>query len=516
MHESFMSKVVDSTTHYSNFELIGKHPAPKYPDLVNYEMPLSNLSVFIDLSDQEWLKSISGDFVISKSTNRTLDLSVRKMDVLPIYEYMFDPDFDRAYDFVSEMYSSALTATPWNVEETLEDLDLSKASGAIYTASGYRTKADLVSDGFIPELLNLNITAFRPIWKASGKVELRDRSKYVVDESQRTFIIEPFESLFHRKRLFGQQNHNLKNVGWSSYGFNPYDGGVNRLGHKLSHFRRKMEWDAVKWDRRIPHMREVCALRTTHLMDNDDGFLPWVVDSLCDSVVLLPNGDLIFKSWGNNSGSGTTTGDNILAMNIIIAHAIYRVHRAHGKKPPHFSVILKSCFYATFGDDVVGGDNFEFSDEAMYSFFLSTFHLYGIELDPLVITNNVEDLHFLGFRFKNLGGSYIPEYNLGRIVSSFYQDSEKATLSGEFSKMTSLMLLSAGHGQVVFDRLRSIVLDVLTSCRSKELDTYRLYELPTFEQTINWYLGHEGSGSCFLFFRTSLEPFNSSIRWLEE
>jgi len=499
---NFLLKMVESNSKYENFELLGRVPAPPNPDYVNYEMPLSKLSKYIDILDLEWLKDNTGDFVISKSTNRTLDISVRKMDNLPKYNYYVDESFPHAYEFVDSMYGKSLTTIPWNIEHTLSDMDLSKSCGAILVAAGYRTKADALMAGFLEDICDESVMENRPIWKACGKVELRSRQKYVLDESQRTFIIEPLESLFHRKRLFGQQNVNMKETGWSSYGFNPYEGGVDRLGQRLSRFRRKIMWDAVKWDRLVPMMREICSLRTTHLIDEDDPFLQWVVESLCESVVLLPNGDLVFKSWGNNSGSGTTTGDNILGMNLIIAHAIYRLYAKYALKIPTMKEILVEWFFGTFGDDVVGAFNFEYgtSDQDILDMFTSTFDLYGIKLDPIKLTTDVEELDFLGFKFKLFEDHYIPKYDLGRLLASFYKDCEKTTLAGEFSKMVSLMLMSAGHGESTFDRIRSIVSDVLTNCRAKELDQYRLYLLPTFRETINWYLGYEGQFSGFLNF----------------
>lgn len=484
-----------SSSVYDHFELIGRVGVAATPDYADPRMHRGKAFESVDNDVQERILKLAGNYCYTKSTKKHLDVSVRKMDKQPCYKFLDDPYYERAFDYVKRKFEDGLTQPHMTPSEILADLDLTKAPGFFETWRGFRTKADCVLGGVLSEYMKPEMLDEVPIWKVSGKNEIKETDDYVGKFKQRTFIIEPFNMLWHDKRIFGNQSNGLKNNWWSAYGFNPYDGGVGSLWTTLSRFRRYWEWDVVGYDRIFALMAEVCKIRTS--FSAPDPFTQWVTDNKIRSILVLPNGDIISKYWGNNSGSGTTTGDNIIGMSIILSHAFFRA----GLNEKQVDELVHAFI---FGDDVLGGDNLEFSDEFMRELFISTFALYGYTLDPLIISHSIEGMSFLGFELHEMDSHFVPKYKLPRLAFSFANAvSDSEDTEKELSKMMSLMLMSVGHGREVYDLFRlSLKQSILRStCKMSArlmrngLDS----NIPTFDDTLAWCVGMESTGSKVLW-----------------
>ena len=370
------------------------------------------------------------------------------------------------------------------------DMDLSKAPGFFLTWRGFRKKEDAIAAGILSELNSLDLLKETPIWKVSGKGEIKETHEYLNEYKQRTFIIEPLEMLYHDKRIFGKQNEGIKGVWWSAYGFNPYDGGVRRIADRLWRFPRSWEWDVRGYDRVMPHMPEIQGIRLTCV--SDDPFANWVVDNKIDSLLVLPNGDVISKSWGNNSGSGTTTGDNIIGMSIIIVHGLLRAGIPK-------ATIMRDVDCLIFGDDVLGGDRLDISDDTFKKIIENAFSLYGYTLDPFKVSHDLCGHTFLGFEISKQGDEYLPKYNIARIAFSFsHSISEDVDPNKELSKMQSLLLMTVGHGETIYNLFREAYIQVIVrsdcSAARKIMKRGNPYSVvPTYEETLSWCLGLEGS-----------------------
>lgn len=476
---------------YNCFVYLGHLPAPPLPEYVNPFWGDGYLyKTKVPETHKQWFSKNAGDFCYTQSTRPHLDRSVRKMDAPVCYKFEDDPLFPRVLEFLSNKWSQPLEVGSMSPGEILDSMDLDKAPGYLETWRGFRKKSDCLRSGLLSEYQDLQMLEEIPLWKVSGKNELKETEKYIGELKQRTFIIEPLSMLWHDKRIFGNQNEAIKGYWWSAYGFNPYDGGVTSMATVLKQFQRFWEFDVVGFDRLNPLMRYVQDLRLAGV--RPDPFGPWVVKHKVKSRLVLPNGDVIEKSWGNNSGSGTTTGDNILTMSFPLVHTFMELGLDE-------NAIHQLVWAFIFGDDVLGGDNINVTDEVFREVLIRVFSLYGFELDPFVITHDIEGMSFLGFNIHQIQpGQFVPKYKLPRLAYSFqHSEFDFLDVDKELTKMLSLMLMSAGHGEEVYNQFRDSVRYVVANTShpaTSRILKQGLDSIPTFSDTIDWYLGRlEGS-----------------------
>jgi len=408
------------------------------------------------------------------------------MDKPPNYSYMEDPHHYVAVEIVRKKFRDGLCVPRMSRGDILADMELKKSAGTIEAWRGLRTKQDCLLAGVDKEYDLPEFLEEIPIWKVAGKVELRTRLDYIGRQKQRTFIIQPFGQYWVHKRVYGHQQERMKNIWWSAYGFNPYEGGTNRLARALNRLRRKAMGDVKGWDRLLPHMDAIYDIKNYWIDPSEE--MEYATYHAINSRLHLPNGDVIEKTWGNNSGSGSTTIDNIVGMAICIAHTYLELGA-----PPEF---IDECVYAAlFGDDFVVADNLVATDEQVEAAYRKIFGLYGLELDPFVISYDLRDISFLGFTFEMTDRGYIPRYDLGRIAAPMLLNEERMTPEAEFAKMVSLMLMSAGNGKEVFSIFHRACSDVLyhSNCPAIKKFGEENWQLPSYEDVVDWYLGVETS-----------------------
>jgi hypothetical protein len=494
MLASVWSKLTPGVNTYNHFSYLGRFPSSQMPKVVNCEAPMSASSAYF--SDLNWFTEKQADLVVAKNAVDTLDISVRKMDMPVTRDYLQCPLYSRSLEVVLEKFRAALTQTSMSVDEVLDSIEMDKATGYILRQNGYKKKYEVILKGIHSDFFDVSLLQEKPIWLACGKErEFLYRQDYMGAKKQRTFIVEPFELLFQHKLIYGHQQEGMKNTWWSAYGFNPYEGGTTVLANRLNKHKRKTMFDVVRYDRLFPHMRDVFAIKNVCLPDSP--FKQWVTDNCCDSYVVLPSGDLVFKTWGNNSGSGSTTVDNIIGMAICLVHFLLRL----GVSEQQIDALVEACL---FGDDVVLTDDVDVPDSVWKSELIATFALYGFKFDPLVVSNNLEDMSFLGFSFSSHGNMWFPKYDLGTLAFGFTHNHNTMDRYAEISKMCSLLLMSAGHGEDIFNKFREELINSLINCDDKRLSFLKVNQfagVPTYVQTIQWYSGYESSNIAqFLFF----------------
>lgn len=452
------------------------------------ELKRNVISDLFDERELRFMKEHGGDFVISNSTVKHLEKSVMKMDAKVNKSFQSHPGLFQAMDFTAQMYDPAFRTGEMDFYSIMAEVVGDTSAGVIESLRGLQKKNDCLLAG-LPyfEYDNPDLEEI-PIWKVSGKVEVKHRSEYTGLLKQRTFIIEPFHHLWKTKQYYGLQNKGLQMLGWSYYGFNPYDGGVGVLGRMLVKHKRFWELDGKGWDRLLSMMKEIYSLRNRYRLWTPE--LEWTYSHLIKTILQLPNGDVVEKDWGNNSGSGNTTGDNICGMTIALSLVFFHLGLSREE-------ILEKVSVAVFGDDVVGSDSTHFSDEQLERGFRHVFtEMFGIELDPFIITRDVADLHFLGFQIARCKGSFIPKYPLDRLCASALGNLKTMDVKSEVCKLSSLMLMSAGNGEHVFNFFRRSLLDVILKSdddyciglRKQNID----FIIPKYDRVIDWYLGFEG------------------------
>lgn len=445
-----------------------------------------------DIREELILKA--GSYFMSYGDQPTVDASIRKMDFAPTRLYMLDEN-EVDWNFAENLFTSFYTpifndatriSTP---EEILEHLHLDKASGLPWSWLGYKTKEDFFASPYTLDLFKSVEYMGTPLWKVVPKTEWYPLEK-LVQGKVRTFIIPPVHLVYWLEAFFKTQNDALKGAPWSAYGFNPYQGGTNLLAQSLIKHKDWiiLTYDVSGWDRKLPLMRYLYDFRSS-FYDEGDELLKWCCDNVCESLLVLPDGSVVLKKNGNNSGNVGTTQDNIMAHVLILSYALSRVHGRN------LTLVLK-IIVKLFGDDAVLAMPIP-KMQNWKNIFEDSYKHFGLSLDPFIVSQNIEDHTFLGFRFKRYGNYYLPEYPIDRLIASFtYSITTGSTYSQCLSKAFSLLVMSAPHAEFsLLCSAYSQYLQVLKAEDDPVIQGFVFHGPPNRQDCINWMLGHETSSS---------------------
>jgi len=482
-------------------------PKPKVLELIGFTgmvQPLpqerDNRYRFLDpifskcpLSRVQWLLSKTGEFYRVIGTAPTINNSFDKMDVAPVYDFRAHPMWQQTMRYMfTKMKPLFCRTRVWSSEEIVVSMTL-KASAGVWSLYKIKTKGEyFMTDGCVSYIFSDEFWTEEQIWKVVPKTEWYPASK--LDEGKvRTFIVPPPELVYWGKMFFGEQNELLKNFWWSAYGFNPYSGGVHRLASNLLRHSLFVFYDVVGWDRKLPTLSEVYELRNSFISEQYLLMARRLAEKFVNSVLLHPNGCLYRKKHGNNSGAPNTTSDNILShmmMLVLILLVLFDGDEEY----------VDDCIAALFGDDdVLAIPDVGHSDEHIQFVFTSVFSLFGLTMDPFVITRDLSDCEFLGFKFKRCDlypAYWIPCYPTDRLLASFCYDFEKMDLASSICKAWSLTVMAAGGEREIFDGMCEILSDYCLRYSTSEDPVVRSYidtGPPTYESCIHFYLGFEHS-----------------------
>lgn len=395
------------------------------------------------------LREYAGEFYKVSGTVKTVEGSILKMDVPRTTKFKESRHWGSVKSFVFDKLKPVLDdPVRWNSEKIISTVNMPTSSGQPWLRHGFKKKSDFYASNAAREYLFKynHPDGFPPVWKIVDKVEWYPVEKLDAGKV-RTFIIPPAHFVHFQKMYFGNQNERLKNFWWSAYGFNPYSGGVHRMATLLNAKRVKVCFDVGGWDRSLPHMPSVYNLRMAYL-DHMDPTLHWVVENTIRSFLLHPDGHLLYKYLGNNSGSGNTTTDNIIAHMLVLALALFELF--DGDIQQVLDVIAN-----LFGDDAILSFDTDKSFEEIEKIFRDVYGWFGFTLDPFIVSENLEDCTFLGFKFACYNGFWYPKFDIGRLCASFcFEYDTGMTSTDSFCKAYSLYIMACGTGGPALDLMR--------------------------------------------------------------
>lgn len=419
-----------------------------------------------------------------------------------------DQFYHYGIEFFSKYYGHIFYDSISTDEEMTTMIDWTKSAG--YTASfyGIRTKQELIQDsGFLESDHCLYPTKTVPITSVANKVEPKELVD-IEDDKIRHFFISEYH-LFREQIRFGKKSSlRLKNLNWSAYGFSPFMGGAHRLATDILSKKVRFFYDVSGWDKFLPVMRDIYSLIYTHsnipaaYKDQFIWMTKWSVSFMC----CMYDGDVVLKKYGNASGSGTTTRDNIIAHIIFVAAYLSEAYFIRfGELPPHF--VLNQQVVKVFGDDSIISVDEDFSHVLHDGFLAGFFARYGMKLKFLHggFDYDITKMQFLGFTFRFYNGFYIPLYDEQRLALSMIHVNEKSdTLEAYVSKVFVLTMMSFACEsypvfKLAYDRLISSLIDnnspVILSFREIKLSTAVLE---------GFYIGRESSFQSELSFFSSV------------
>lgn len=405
-------------------------------------------------------------------TEASMWKSILKMDIRPCVSF----DLKRFHRAIERTWSVLQPALKQPTLTFIPDFVLTTSATFPYTVMGFRSKSEVFSDSRWLDAVG-SAEHLCTVWRVSGKSEIKSTVD-IKDGKIRTFIIPPLHLLWWQKVFFAAQDNELKSARWGSirYGLCFAYGGFDKLMRKHEG-RTILFGDVSGWDRLLPILRDVYAIRRRGLSipnDLEDKY-GWVVENTVNAKLLLPNGDIIQKGWGNNSGGGCTTADNCITHDIVVRYIEDRIDYEAD----------------TWGDDFIGSSTSKNAKNIIQQAYTE----FGFTMKYLTEISSPEGAEFLGATCVLFDGYYVPAYSSDRIYAAMVLTGESHTLMDEVSKYYAFLFLSWNDVEL-FDEIVCVLVECLKddTLHGEMVGFLRKQGIPTRLQVIyNFWIGSESS-----------------------
>nr|AUZ41745.1 polyprotein [Sugarcane mosaic virus] len=302
-------------------------------------------------------------------------------------------------------------------EEIFKSLNLNAAVGALYTGKkkDYFTnfsdeqKAEITMRS-CERIYNGNLG----IWNGSLKAEIRPIEKTTLNKT-RTFTAAPLETLLGGKVCvddFNNQFYSHHLQGPWTVGITKFYGGWNRLLEKLPDGWIYCDADGSQFDSSLtPYLiNAVVKIRLQFMEEWDLGerMLQNLYTEIVYTPIATPDGSVIKKFKGNNSGQPSTVVDNTLMVILAFNYAML----SSGIREDE---IDNCCKMFANGDDLLLAVHPDF--EYILDGFQNHFSNLGLNFDFTSRTKEKSDLWFMSTRGIKCEGIYIPKLEKERIVA---------------------------------------------------------------------------------------------------
>jgi len=488
---------------YKNMQQIGTLPGSAIKNTIRSRRHQSVYSALYGKIGLQKLKEICGDkFFVVVPTETNYYKTVTSWDVKPEYKYKGTEAHVFGMLYFEAFYSQIMSDCVATSEEICEYIDWSKSPGFPHTFFGFRSKEELVQ--VLADTMFNERTDTLPFWNVSGKIEFKNLVD-IEENKIRLFQIPAFELLFSQLKFGKRISLRLMEYEWSAYGFNPYGGGFNRLAQKLLKKRYRGCYDVSGWDKFLPLLEDMysvlknkCGIPESEIKE----FL-WTVENTCCFLLKLQNGSVIAKDYGNASGSGCTTRDNIFGHVIIFAAGLYAAYKKkHGESPP-FSLVREQLVNL-YGDDNVFSVDEPFSLMTDPEFLAEHLGNYGLKLKFFFggLDADLHTLSFLGASFKKMpSGLWYPLYDVERLATTMVYENDELTLSQHIGKAFTLMVMSrpSDHFETFYSAYSALISSELVrnNLHDPSISSYALVGTPSVFDIDAFFSGNESGNSRF-------------------
>jgi len=385
-----------------------------------------------------------------RALRNDVEAQILKCDVEPSYPNtgVSELALDLVVQFLSYIRSG--------VGEAGMTFEMSASNGLPLSKMGFKCKRDVVENSKAREYNNKLAVDLRYIVvdTYSDKDELLTREE-LERRKIRGIFNSSFFGLIRERFLWGGQNDkllaNFKNS-WIKYGMVKQYGGFNSELQPLEAFEFRWESDASGWDRKIC-LVPVYQIRN-RLLDYEgfENLLELATQNNIRPVVLLPNGYVVERATGNDSGKNNTTTDNSIAHFYILVYLFVKRMVEIGKTP-NLTDIFNNVHVLIYSDDKLGGINLDFFQWAPEEFILFEREVYsefGLELKASACLwtvaqkgDRLDKRHsFLGSyaHFDKNACMYVPYPRLGKICSTLTLKYSCDDVEVKFSRFLNLCI----------------------------------------------------------------------------
>lgn len=495
---------------YRHLKQVGTLPGSEIKNKRLCSRKTSKYAKLYDPASYQQLCDLAGDrFHVVLPTESNYYKTVSSWDLKPPMTYEQEISYLFALQFFEHFYAPIMADCVASSEEIAAYIDWTKSPGWPHTYFGFRSKADLVQA--LSDCLFYDRVGTPAFWNVSGKVEFR--TKEDIEELKiRLFQIPCFELLYSQLKFGKRISLRLMNYQWSSYGFNPYGGGFERLAQRLLEKPYRGCYDVSGWDKFLPLLNDIyCVLRRNCMIpESEMEEFSWMVTNTCEFLLKLQNGNVLLKDYGNASGSGCTTRDNIFGHIIIFAAGLYDAYVRKMDLAPPMSLVRDQLVHL-YGDDNVYSIDEEFSLMCDENFLSEHLSKYGLKLKFFFggLNADLHTLSFLGASFRFKEGHWFPMYDVQRIATTMVYEFNELSLAQHLGKAFTLMVMSypTDSFDVFYKAYASLVNSDIVQ---KNLDdpmirSYSYVGVPEVSSILAFYTGSEAETVSSLMLDFSLD-----------
>lgn len=474
---------------YKHLKVLGKtHYSRSYP---------SYGPNFRDKLDEDWIKfkqsrnlqttviDLSATYHMVRAKLQSVHFSIKKCDVPAI-----DPKPSKAIDTATrfcEIYLSYIRSEVFNPpgghEYNLNTSDglpwlkykcqcglIHKKKGELFDCAYAMVKVkELVRDLY-----------YIPVDTYNDKLEQLPEEDLIMDGGLKFDEVgNPVESkvrgtfctavhfLAKEKFLFGGQNEKLvsgHSNSWIKYGGVKQYGGFNEMVKPLEKFSFRCESDVSGFDR-TAYLKRVYYLRrkllTTRRTPPLEELLDHVEKHNVNPTVLLPNGLIIERQTGNDSGRDGTASNNSILHLLILVYLFVRRQEVLGRAFD-YEDIFRNVEALIYSDDKLMSFNLDYwgfeTPEDYLSWEREIYAEFGMKIKKssqfwtlAQPRSRIDPRHsFLGSYCHFSNGLYLPYPRFGKVCSSVIYN---ATLNSigtldKFQKLVNLTILSYSNPEI--------------------------------------------------------------------
>nr|AKM12625.1 polyprotein [Leek yellow stripe virus] len=376
--------------------------------------------------------------------------------------------FERAFDKVVTLMESKgfhECAYITNENEILAALNMKAAVGALYSGKKREYFENFSAEEkceIVKESCKRLFLGKMGVWNGSLKAELRPIEKVLANKT-RSFTAAPLDTLLGGKVCVDDFNNQFYSrhfdLPWT-VGMSKFRKGWDTLLRKLPDGWIYCDADGSQFDSSLsPYLiNAVLKLRLHFMEDWDVGetMLRNLYTEIVYTPIATPDGTIVKKFKGNNSGQPSTVVDNSL----MVVFSMY-----YAMEMSSIGDIHNKCVFFVNGDDLIIA--VEPGSEAFLDSLQSLFQQLGLNYNFDSRTRNKEELCFMSHVGLLQDGIYIPKLDKERIVSILEWDRSQQP-EHRLEAICAAMIEAWGYPDLL-DRIRKFYCWVLEQAPYSEL-----------------------------------------------
>nr|BAE96764.1 polyprotein [Onion yellow dwarf virus] len=252
------------------------------------------------------------------------------------------------------------------------------------------------------------------VWNGSLKAEIRSVEKIALNKT-RSFTAAPIETLLGGKVCVDDFNNKFYSCNLSipsTVGITKFYRGWHNMLTALPDNWTYCDADGSRFDSSLtPYLlNAVLSVRLEFMEPWDVGeqMLSNLYTEIIYTAIATPDGSVIKKFKGNNSGQPSTVVDNTIMVMLSVQYALRKCGIAIDKQ----TEVIK---YFCNGDDLLIAIHPDY--ENILDKFQQYFHELGLDYDFSNRSKSKEDVYFMSHRGLLRDGIYIPKLDKERVVS---------------------------------------------------------------------------------------------------